>query len=750
MNKLLSIIFLIFGLLFLLNLGYSALPTGCTLSNNIINCTKIKTTINLDLDSNPNTIKEVKLASDPNSNTAIVNITNNNINNLKITIHTLSRTLKINLIGNNNLNVFIEDFSYSLKTITNVNKNFNITTLTLNESSTSLIDFNNISTIYTYFSGNQYASNTLVLKNTTQIDNFITTETSTGIKIIINTTNSPDLIINDFRITKQIFKLETNNSIKINNGFFANNDNINLNLFFDGGNYFNFNNLDINNIIDSNLNLFDFNLNTLNRFSINNSRNLIINGFDYNKINTLNLVSPNSMLNITNSQFVSIQGFKLYSDKGIKNNNLNYINLNNSLAIIKNNVFNDVNYPIKSYDSNVMIYSNSFYNVDNIFDTNLGNSSIVFFNNFLKAIDNLYNLTFAPEYILSLDENKSFGPVIDDVNYSCSEQKQPIFYDRFFDSTNLRDRNIPIYYYDPKTKTNINYIYAPQCLGGNLYANKTILNICGQNCFLFLMEYNNTDKPDLIWDLPLTAKYADNIIDNAPLIFPKVEYQDIIYETSDKYLQMAISIINKKDPYEKTDDVNFQILIRPNDLILKDNALEEFFFGGDKIYHFKSIDIENKKIILDKSVSANAFQEGCDICKKVNGSVIYSFEIVFEDLNFDLTNFDKLKSGDKNFKFSLNYDFDNNSSSCNWVEDYWDKYPYEKNDPELLDLYNNILFCSTQKQSISQLIPLNIEGSAPTIKTPDNNIWIIALLSISIVGIYLFGNRRQSKRKQSI
>ena len=760
MNKLLSIIFLIFGLLFLLNLGYSAvtcnyIPSGPNKSlgwvpESYLNClitTPSRGSSNiLDLRSYPQNYNILKISY---TNPTALTINNNSKNNLKFEIvKTYGEPTQSSISFQNNSN-----FYYTLFT---TNLNLNITTnntsrnLTNFESNNSIITFNNeINALNVLIKSNSIVnfnskitiedlnsnSSTIYFNGLTIIENA---------NIINNSTISLDskTTITKFLITNSIVNSDSNQII---NDLNIINSNVDLNLIIPNiaiQNPF----IKIKNSSNSEITInfisgFSNITNIFNVANITNSRNIILNGFEYNKIDDLNLALPTNILLLKDSNFITIQGFRLYSEKGIKNNNLTYIDLNNSLAIIKNNVFNDVNYPISSYDSNFYMYSNSTYNVEKVFNNNFGYSNIMFFNNFLKTIDNLDNLIYNLEYILSLDNNNSFGPAIDSTNYNCSQPTA--IYPNFFDSTNNSDRNMPIYYYDPKTKSYVSYIYTPQCIGGNLYANKAIPNICGKNCFLFLLEGKNS-KPDLIWDFSLKTKYTD-IWDNAPLMFPLENYSDFVYETSDEYLSISFEIKNKEEIYLKDDNINFLVRIKPLPISVE-GGFWSWLGSGNITFTFKDILINDKITIpIDETVNANAFLNCTKaFCREVD-NVEYNFEIVFDDLNFELIKFEKISTGNENIEFKLNYDYNEITGMCeilnSLLENCNTTYCSEQEKNDILELLPQ--WCILKELSISQIIPLNVEGSAPTIKTPDNNVWIIMLLCISIMGIYLFGNRKK-------
>ncbi len=723
MNKLLSIIFLIFGLLFLLNLGYSAVT--CTyisadygsygrygynpahLRCDITLPKKVDNTLKLDSYNNiPNNLVRIYF-----NNPTILNLENNLKDNLNYEFYQTYNTNASSVIlinqENYNYNLYYKDI------IANTQPTINSKTISNLKLDNSKVTFN--------------TENTITNINLTNNSNLILPKNNIIQKLIIQnstlTSDKPQIIndLNIFNSTNQNISL-TIPLQKINAPF------VKLNNVSRSNFNFNFNkNSDINNILNSIL--------------IKNSQDITINGFDYNKIDELNLTQPTSMLTIKDSDNITIQGFRLYSEKGITNNNLVYLDLNNnSRIIITNNVFNDVNYPIITRNSINYIYSNSIYNVNSVFNyNNLYNSKIIFFNNFLKTIENLSNLNNISEYQLSVDENRSFGPVIDSKNYSCSEDD--VTYLIFFSSED--DRNMPIYYYDPKTKSYVSYIYTPQCIGGNLYANKAIPNICGKNCFLFLLEGKNS-KPDLIWDFSLKTKYTD-IWDNAPLMFPLENYSDFVYETSDEYLSISFEIKNKEEIYLKDDNINFLVRIKPLPISVE-GGFWSWLGSGNITFTFKDILINDKiTISIDETVNANAFLNCTKaFCREVD-NVEYNFEIVFDDLNFELIKFEKISTGNENIEFKLNYDYNEITGMCeilnSLLENCNTTYCSEQEKNDILEHLPQ--WCILKELSISQIIPLNVEGSAPTIKTPDNNVWVIMLLCISIMGIYLFGNRKK-------
>lgn len=630
--------------------------------------------------------------------------------------HTIPKTITINALDATdfNLNLNLHDYEESIPTI-----KLNIehpTNTTLNISKTNaniLITVNKIS-FYEDVSLDINYDNSIIHINTKIED--------------LNITNLGDRLYLKFKSAEEI----NLNKLNVKNVVFNNVQDFNLNL-------------------KSNFNIFN------NKVFIDKSNNVIINGFDYNKIHSLNLTEPKSMISINDSNNIIIQGFKLYSDKGKKNNKLTYIDINKSQVIIKNNVFNDVNNPIKNLDSNTWIYSNSFYNVEKVFNTSFKNSKILFFNNFLNDIKNLSNLTYLnnEKYSLSLDANKSIGPVLDGAKYECSENEKII--DNVFNSNKLADRNIPIYYYNTTNNEYVAYDYGPQCFGGNLYANKVIPDICGNDCFLFLFEGRH-QKPDLIYDFPNQYSHNQNIIDKAPLILPKEKYGDYIYETSDDLLDISFEIKSKKKIYSKNDKINFLVRIKPKDILYR-GELFRWLLAGEITFNFKNLLINNTiNIPIDENVNANAF-ETCDkpYCKGVK-DISYKFEIVFDNLNFDLNKLQNMESSStktKNIEFKLNYDFNNYNLICKFMKfilDDCDSNPTPKFDCHgydvLLKDYQELCFKSL---SITQEIPFKIEGSAPTIRTPDNNVWVVALLSLSVISIYLFSNRKkQSKDKQCV
>lgn len=464
-----------------------------------------------------------------------------------------------------------------------------------------------------------------------------------------------------------------------------------------------------NNAKDFNLNIgTDFNI-AINKIIINNSENITINGFDYNKINTLSLPQNTNMISIKDSENITIQNFRLYSINGIRNNNLTYLDVNNSNAIIvNNNVFNDVNNALRFQDVNSLIISNSFFNVRKIFDNiDFKNSEIIFANNFLSTIYNLDNIS-SNIITLQTQDTNSVGPVLNNVNntYNCIVNTLVTDY----------NRTIPMYYFANNKYVKTEHI--PPCWGGNLYANKTLPEFCGNDCFNVLEEYSN-NPVDLISN-NIESIQNINISDKAPLLLRKEIYENIT-EISDLYLIMNINPIDKKELYNPNDDYNFQILIKPNPI-----EQEGFLLYNDLNFYFEEVIINNNiRIVLNElyDSSRTLICEFGGSCK-----LNLNFQALFEDLNFNLKEFEKISSGNVTVPIKLTYTNSVGGAYCLWK-------------PESRH-------CKPSHNILSGIIIIPIEGSAPTIKTPDNNVWVVALLSISIIGIYLFGSRiKKSKKK---
>ncbi len=731
MNKMLSIVFLLFGFLLFLNFGYSALPTGCVYRDLEfkIQCEFKYAQINMNLDSIKLGYPDYKL----------IDITLNSpepYNNYKITFNNQNET---------NLDIKITSKRYDEKNfvelIFNNSKKTIISKLSLINNKTITINGKNLTTI------NQFIP--LVTTNTkpqtTQFNSLNINDMVISGKNIINFEALSDYNINKITfLYNSILQINSDKVIGINELLYAKNFSSNVPIIINKFNLSDNSNLDLNlilgpvignkitlkNISDSNINLSYINNisnkdNIQNIINLENSENIIINGFEYNKINNINLTNPTNMLNINNSNGITIQGFKLYSDTGTQNSKLNYIDLNNSLAIIHSNVFNDANAAINAKDSNILIYSNSFYNVEKVFQEYPSESEIMFFNNFLYGITKLSNLTINIKNILSLNDGNSIGPVLDSQNYSCIENYISF---RYFNS-NTSDRNIPLYYY-----TNSGYVkknYAPQCIGGNLYANKTIPEICGNQCYNILIEQvESKDKPFDLISNKSESILSTNIIDNAPLMLSEELLP--IYTVNNEDLNMKIQIIKQKEVYNKNDDLNFQILITIN----PDTIYNSYYFlkllGIEQTYYFDYILVNNIKIPLDVRKTADNLLLNYDcnpLTYTCSANINATYDLIFKDLNFKINAKELLKTNEIDFKFELYYTISTEGQFCR--------------------TFSNSPLCKEITKSISYSIPINIEGSAPTIKTPDNNIFVIAILCLSIVSLYFINRRKQmnSKRK---